>query len=120
MRPAYAVEAPYQNLVIRFEEHDARMATLAVELRDRGTKVRGESTRPDVDDTSNAGDRALGTPPEVDHRRNQSRWKVVDDEPAEVLQAFRCGASAGAGQPADDGDLQRRGLAVAATQWRDH
>src|SRR3954469_11922651 len=108
MRATYAVETSYQYLVACLEKDDARMAALAFELGDRFAQVGGEGTAADVDDAGDAGDRSLGAPTEVDHRGDQARRQVVDDEPAQVLETFRRRTPTRTGQATDDGNLERR------------
>src|SRR3954454_25354832 len=106
MRTAYAVEPPDERVVGRLQEQHPNPQARAVEVGQRGSDVGGEATTAHVDDDSDLVDGALGAGGQLDHRGEQRRLQVVDDEPVEVLQALRGGAATGTGQASDHDQVE--------------
>src|SRR3954471_23489950 len=98
MWTAYAVEPPDEGVVAGLEEQHAHSQPRTIKVSECGGDIRGEPAAAHVDDDSDLVDRALGAGGELDHRADERRRQVVDDEPTQVLQALRRRAAAGSGQ----------------------
>ncbi len=103
--PPVGLEPADQHRVGRLQEQHPRPVAAGVEILDHRGQIVGERPRPDVEDHRDPGHPAPRPGAQVDHGGDQLGRQVVDDEPAEVLQALGRGRPAGAGQAGDDRDL---------------
>ena len=117
VRSAYPVEAADEYVVGCLEKQHVGMQPGVLDAFECGVQVGAEAAAAYVDDDGDAVDAAVGSLRQVGHRRDQCRRQVVDDEPAEVLQALRRGATAGPGHPGDDHQLGDGGLGALAGLW---